>query len=56
MAASKPVLRALARPRFGVLIRRNSGYSAAISYVFFAIIIILGVAQALITRRRKDVR
>jgi ABC-type sugar transport system permease subunit len=32
------------------------GYSAAISYVFFAIIIILGVAQALITRRRKDVR
>ncbi|MGN8025317.1 carbohydrate ABC transporter permease [Microbacterium sp. 22242] len=30
------------------------GYSAAISYVFFAIIIILGVAQALITRRRKD--
>ncbi|MBS1906433.1 MAG: sugar ABC transporter permease [Actinobacteria bacterium] len=32
------------------------GYSAAISYVFFAIIIILGVAQALITRRRKDAR
>lgn len=30
------------------------GYSAAISYVFFAIIIIFGVAQALITRRRKD--
>jgi len=32
------------------------GYSAAISYVFFAIIIILGVVQALITRRRKDAR
>lgn len=30
------------------------GYSAAISYVFFAIIVILGVAQALIARRRKD--
>ncbi|UJP10008.1 sugar ABC transporter permease [Microbacterium sp. KUDC0406] len=30
------------------------GYSAAISYVFFALIIILGVAQALITRRRKE--
>jgi ABC-type sugar transport system permease subunit len=32
------------------------GYSAAISYVFFAIIIILGVVQTLITRRRKDAR
>ncbi|WP_336647389.1 carbohydrate ABC transporter permease [Microbacterium sp. MMO-10] len=32
------------------------GYSAALSYVFFAIIIILGVVQALITRRRKDAR
>ncbi|REJ07006.1 sugar ABC transporter permease [Microbacterium bovistercoris] len=32
------------------------GYSAAISYVFFAIIIILGVVQALITRRRKESR
>lgn len=30
------------------------GYSAAISYVFFALIVILGVAQALITRRRKE--
>jgi ABC-type sugar transport system permease subunit len=32
------------------------GYSAAISYVFFALIIILGVVQALITRRRKESR
>ncbi|WP_223622599.1 carbohydrate ABC transporter permease [Microbacterium sp. EST19A] len=30
------------------------GYSAAISYVFFALIVILGVVQALITRRRKE--
>ncbi|WP_460796331.1 carbohydrate ABC transporter permease [Microbacterium sp. GXF0217] len=30
------------------------GYSAAISYVFFAIIVIIGVAQALVTRRRKE--
>ncbi|UUE20037.1 carbohydrate ABC transporter permease [Microbacterium sp. J1-1] len=30
------------------------GYSAAISYVFFALIVILGVAQALISRRRKE--
>ena len=30
------------------------GYSAAISYVFFALIVIIGVAQALITRRRKE--
>jgi len=30
------------------------GYSAAISYVFFALIVILGIAQALITRRRKE--
>ncbi|MGW8482995.1 carbohydrate ABC transporter permease [Microbacterium sp. NPDC055903] len=30
------------------------GYSAAISYVFFALIVIVGVAQALITRRRKE--
>ncbi|WP_203135438.1 carbohydrate ABC transporter permease [Microbacterium sp. JZ31] len=30
------------------------GYSAAISYVFFALIIVIGVAQALITRRRKE--
>lgn len=30
------------------------GYSAAISYVFFAIIVIIGVAQALVTRRKKE--
>ncbi len=30
------------------------GYSAAISYVFFALIVIIGVAQALIMRRRKE--
>jgi multiple sugar transport system permease protein/raffinose/stachyose/melibiose transport system permease protein len=30
------------------------GYSAAISYVFFALIVILGVVQALISRRRKE--
>ena len=30
------------------------GYSAAISYVFFALIVIIGVAQALITRRKKE--
>jgi len=30
------------------------GYSAAISYVFFALIVIIGVAQALISRRRKE--
>ncbi|UYO97481.1 sugar ABC transporter permease [Microbacterium sp. M28] len=30
------------------------GYSAAISYVFFAIIVIIGVAQALVMRRRKE--
>ena len=30
------------------------GYSAAISYVFFALIVIVGVAQALVTRRRKE--
>ncbi|MDQ0615102.1 multiple sugar transport system permease protein [Microbacterium sp. W4I4] len=30
------------------------GYSAAISYVFFALIIIVGVAQALVTRRKKE--
>lgn len=30
------------------------GYSAAISYVFFALIVIVGVAQMLITRRRKE--
>jgi len=30
------------------------GYSAAISYVFFAIIVIVGVAQALVTRRKKE--
>ncbi|GAA5212788.1 carbohydrate ABC transporter permease [Microbacterium kyungheense] len=30
------------------------GYSAAISYIFFTLIVILGVAQALITRRRKE--
>jgi len=30
------------------------GYSAAISYVFFALIVIVGVAQALIMRRRKE--
>lgn len=30
------------------------GYSAAISYVFFALIVIIGVAQGLIMRRRKE--
>lgn len=30
------------------------GFSAAISYVFFAIIIIIGVAQALVIRRKKE--
>lgn len=30
------------------------GYSAAISYVFFALIVIVGVAQALIVRRKKE--
>ncbi|WP_424421082.1 carbohydrate ABC transporter permease [Microbacterium sp.] len=30
------------------------GFSAAISYVFFAIIIIIGVAQAVVTRRKKE--
>lgn len=30
------------------------GYSAAISYVFFALIVIIGVAQAVIMRRRKE--
>lgn len=30
------------------------GYSAAISYVFFALIIVVGVAQALIMRSRKE--
>lgn len=30
------------------------GYSAAISYVFFALIVIIGVAQALVTRRKKE--
>lgn len=30
------------------------GYSAAISYVFFALIVILGIAQALITRRKEQ--
>ncbi len=30
------------------------GFSAAISYVFFALIIIIGVAQALVTRRKKE--
>lgn len=30
------------------------GYSAAISYVFFALIVILGVVQAMIQRRRKE--
>ena len=30
------------------------GYSAAISYVFFALIVIIGVAQALATRRKKE--
>lgn len=30
------------------------GYSAAISYVFFALIVILGVVQGLISRRRKE--
>lgn len=30
------------------------GYSAAISYIFFALIVIIGVAQALVTRRRKE--
>ena len=30
------------------------GYSAAISYVFFALNVIVGVAQALVTRRRKE--
>lgn len=30
------------------------GYSAAISYIFFTLIVILGVAQALATRRRKE--
>ncbi len=30
------------------------GYSAAISYVFFALIVIVGVAQALVSRRRKE--
>ncbi len=32
------------------------GYSAAISYVFFALIIIVAVAQALIVRGRKEMR
>lgn len=30
------------------------GYSAAISYVFFALIVIIGVVQALATRRKKE--
>ncbi|GLJ80707.1 carbohydrate ABC transporter permease [Microbacterium imperiale] len=30
------------------------GYSAAISYVFFAVIVVIGVIQALVTRRRKE--
>lgn len=30
------------------------GYSAAISYVFFAIIVIIGIAQSLIVRARKE--
>ncbi|MDF2919127.1 MAG: sugar transporter permease [Microbacterium sp.] len=30
------------------------GYSAAISYVFFAVIVLIGVIQALATRRRKE--
>ncbi|KAA9089543.1 carbohydrate ABC transporter permease [Microbacterium radiodurans] len=30
------------------------GYSAAISYVFFAVIVLIGVVQALATRRRKE--
>src|SRR5690606_5829990 len=30
------------------------GFSAAISYVFFALIIIVGVAQALVLRRKKE--
>ncbi|WP_424447035.1 carbohydrate ABC transporter permease [Microbacterium arborescens] len=30
------------------------GYSAAISYVFFAVIVLIGVIQALVTRSRKE--
>lgn len=30
------------------------GYSAAISYVFFAVIVVIGVGQALVTRRRRE--
>lgn len=30
------------------------GYSAAISYVFFAVIVLIGVTQALVTRRRRE--
>lgn len=30
------------------------GYSAAISYVFFAVIVLIGVTQAFVTRSRKD--
>ncbi|QLD11501.1 carbohydrate ABC transporter permease [Microbacterium oleivorans] len=30
------------------------GYSAAISYVFFAVIVVIGVIQALVTRRRRE--
>jgi multiple sugar transport system permease protein len=30
------------------------GYSAAISYVFFALIVVIGVTQALVSRRRKE--
>ncbi|GAA3938671.1 sugar ABC transporter permease [Microbacterium soli] len=30
------------------------GFSAAISYVFFALIVIVGVAQAVVTRRKKE--
>ncbi|WOF22655.1 hypothetical protein N8K70_14850 [Microbacterium betulae] len=30
------------------------GHSAAVSYVFFALIVVVGFTQAAVTRRRKD--
>jgi ABC-type sugar transport system permease subunit len=32
------------------------GFSAAISYIFFALIVVIGVAQALVVSRRRNLR